>query len=91
MGWIVTCSDFFAYLFQVLDAFIHTLKSGLELQGWFKGWLKAVPDFERRFVGTTVRAGVVCKFNDGEECSPIVLLKVSTNSEVLLDYLVNLF
>jgi len=50
-----------------LDAFIHTLKSGLKLQRWFKGWLKAIPDFEGEFMGAAVGLSIICKFDDGEE------------------------
>jgi hypothetical protein len=33
-------------LFKVLDAFIDTLDSGLELEWWFEHRLEAVPDLE---------------------------------------------
>ena len=42
-------------------------------------------------MGTAIGAGIVCKFDDREECGPIVLLEVSTNTKILLDYLVDLF
>jgi len=42
-------------------------------------------------MGAAVQLCIVCKFNDGEECGPIVLLEVSTDMKVLLDNLVNLF
>ena len=42
-------------------------------------------------MGTVMGVGIVCEFNNREECGPIVLLEISTNIKVLLDYLVNLF
>ena len=42
-------------------------------------------------MGTVMRAGIVCKFYDREECGPIDLLEISTNIKVLLNYLVNSF
>jgi len=42
-------------------------------------------------MGAVVWSCVVCKFNNGEECGPIVLLEISTDTKVLLDDLVNPF
>jgi len=42
-------------------------------------------------MGTIIRLHIVGKFDNGEGHGPIVLLEVSTNMKVLLDYLVNLF
>jgi len=42
-------------------------------------------------MGAVVRLCIVCEFDNGEECGPIVLLEVSTDTKVLLDNLVNLF
>jgi len=38
-----------------------------------------------------VDCNIVCEFDNGEECGPIVLLEVSTDMKVLLDDLVNSF
>jgi len=42
-------------------------------------------------MGAAVRSCVVCEFDNGEECGPIVLLEISTDTKVLLDNLVNSF
>jgi len=42
-------------------------------------------------MGAAIGSSIVCKFDDGEECNPIVLLEVSTDTKVLLNYLVNSF
>ena len=34
---------------------------------------------------------IVCEFDNGEECGPIVLLEVSTDTKVLFNDLVNPF
>ena len=42
-------------------------------------------------MGTAVWSCIMCEFDNGEECGPIVLLEVSTDTKVLLNDLVNLF
>ena len=42
-------------------------------------------------MGAMVWMCIVCEFDNREECGPIVLLEVSTDTKVLLDDLVNLF
>jgi len=42
-------------------------------------------------MGAAVQLYIMCEFDDGKECGPIVLLEVSTDMKVLLDDLVNPF
>jgi hypothetical protein len=48
-----------------------------------KFWFKAVPDFKGGFSGGIVLSGVVCKFHEGYQFYPVILLEVAKDSKVL--------
>jgi len=72
------CSYFFVNLLKVLYSLVDTLHSGLKVQWWFESWLETIPYFKGGFMGASMWSSIVCKFDNGEKCGPVVLLEIST-------------
>src|SRR5579863_6709137 len=85
------CGNFFSNLFQVLYPLVRSLVLSLEMEWWFKGWVMPIPNLEWGLSSTAVWTCVVDKLDNGKQFSPIVLLEVSADTQVLLDFLVYSF
>src|SRR5579863_3404094 len=85
------CGYFFSNLFQILYSLVRSLVSSLEIEWWFKGRVMSIPDLEWGLSSTAVWTCIVDKLDNGKQFSLIVLLEVSTDMQVLLDFLVYSF